>query len=120
MAPRNINFNQSETNNSDNNERLSNLNNVSVLSANSNTPEMKKLYQEFVKTFLKVKFEKIHNSHKGQQISEKILFKECISQNVPQNEWADFIVSELKQPAKYTQYIKRDTKNIKSAKRTYK
>ncbi len=79
----------------------------------NNSQELKKLYQDFVKVFLKVKFEKIHNTHKGQLISEKILFKECLRQEIPQREWAEFIVGELKQPGKYAQGSagKRNTKN---------
>lgn len=79
-------------------------------------PEYKKMYQDFVKLMLKVKFEKIHSSHKGQQISEKLLFKECIRQNIPQRNWMDFIINELKNPSKYSHSSKRDTKlkNVKN------
>jgi hypothetical protein len=88
----------------------SNLNDMSNMSF-CNAPEFKRLYQEFVKIMLKVKFEKYHNSHKGQQISEKILFKECMRQNIPKKDWLDFIVNELKQPTKYAQQnTRRDTK----------
>ncbi len=66
----------------------------------------KRLYQDFIKIFLKVKFEKLHNTHKGWEIPEKILFKECIKQGVNENDWSSFILSELQQPQKYTQYFK--------------
>jgi hypothetical protein len=74
-----------------------------------NNPDMKKTYQEFVKTLLKVKFENMHNSHKGQQISEKLLFKECIKRNIPRSEWQNFILDEFKNSNKYSD-PKRDTK----------
>ena len=85
--------------------------NLSTSSFNSEAPDSKKLYQEFVKIMLKVKFEKFNNSHTGQKIPEKVLFKECIKQNKQKKDWTDFIIGELQQPSKYAQYLKRDTKN---------
>jgi hypothetical protein len=76
----------------------------------SEVPDQKKLYQEFVKIMLKVKFEKFNNSHTGQKIPEKILFKECIKHNIAKKDWTEFIIRELQQPNKYIQYMKRDTK----------
>ncbi len=76
----------------------------------SDNPDTKKLYQDFVKIMLKVKFEKFNNTHSGQKIPEKILFKECIRLNIPKSNWTDFIIGELQQPHKYAQYLKRDTK----------
>ena len=75
-----------------------------------NVNHVKKQYQEFAKLMLKIKFEKYHNSHKGQQIPEKVLFRQCMKQNIPPSEWAEFIINELKQPQKYVQYMKRDKK----------
>jgi len=71
-----------------------------------NTQEMKAKYRDFVKILLKVKFEKIHSTHNGQQIPEKVLFKKCIDENIPHKNWADFILSEMKQPQKYAKYMK--------------
>lgn len=66
----------------------------------------KKIYQDFVKTSLKIKFEKLHNSHKGWEIPEKVLFKECLKNNIPKNQWNVFIFNELQQPQKYSSYFK--------------
>jgi hypothetical protein len=62
--------------------------------------DRKRKYQEFVKIMLKVKFEKIHNTHKGQEISEKDLFAECERQGVEPNKWREFIIDVLKDPRK--------------------
>ena len=75
--------------------------------------DAKKLYQDFVKAVLKVKFEKIHNSHKGQNIPEKILFRECIKKNIPESEWINFILNELKNPSHYSEHLKFSTNNKK-------
>jgi hypothetical protein len=72
---------------------------------------MKKLYKEFVKILLKIKFEKLKGAHLGQQIPEKVLFQECIQQNIPQNKWEEFIMSELNQPQKYMKHLKIYKKN---------
>jgi hypothetical protein len=85
--------------------------------SNNETTDIKKLYQEFVKIMLKVKFEKFNNTHTGQKIPEKVLFKECRRLNVPKQEWTDFIIGELQQPAKYIDFIKKDLKSKK--KKTY-
>lgn len=85
---------------------------------NERTTNLKQLYQEFVKIMLKVKFEKIHNSHTGQAIPEKILFKECMQQNIPKNKWHEFIVNEFKNTSKYVKYMKNNKsyKNLVSSK----
>jgi len=75
--------------------------------------DAKKLYQDFVKVVLKVKFEKIHNTHKGQDVPEKILFKECIKRNIPESEWSEFIQNELKYPEKYSEYFKSNNKKMR-------
>lgn len=75
--------------------------------------DAKKLYQDFVKSVLKIKFEKIHNTHKGQDIPEKVLFKECIKRNIPETEWNDFILEELKNPQKYSEFFKTNNKKMK-------
>jgi hypothetical protein len=73
---------------------------------NSNGLDIKKLYKEFVKIFLKIKFEKIQNNHFGQKIPEKILFKECIRLDVPPHKYKEFIEEELKYPEKYDKYTR--------------
>lgn len=67
--------------------------------------DAKKMYQDFVKVCLKVKFEKLHNSHKGREIPEKILFKESILQGIHENDWYSFVLSELQSPHKYNQHL---------------
>lgn len=79
--------------------------------------DLKKYYQEFVKVMLKVKFERIHSSHSGQDIPEKILFKECIAQDIPQDKWKEFIIAELKNPKKYTEFLKKNNKSKRFMKR---
>ena len=74
--------------------------------------DAKKMYQDFVKVILKVKFEKLHNTHKGWEIPEKILFKECIKKGIPVSDWGAFVLSELQQPQKYTQFFKTNN-NLK-------
>jgi hypothetical protein len=93
-----------------------NRSSVSTDSVNETT-DLKKLYQEFVKIMLKVKFEKFNNTHTGQKIPEKVLFRESRRLNVPKEEWTDFIIGELQQPAKYMEFIKKDHKSKK--KKTY-
>lgn len=61
----------------------------------------KKIYQNFVKIVLKVKFEKLHNSHRGREIPEKLLFKECIKRDIAEADWYGFIYNELQIPQKY-------------------
>lgn len=72
--------------------------------------DTKRMYQEFTKIVLKVKFEKIHNTHSGQDISEKVLYKECMRQNIPKSEWRDFVINELKQPQKYINSLPKNVK----------
>jgi len=63
----------------------------------------KKDYKEFVKLVLKIKFEKLHNTHNGQKINEKTLYKECLSKNIQREYWASFIEEELQYIDKYIQ-----------------
>jgi len=93
----------------------------SILNSSGSSDDMKKQYKEFVKIFLKVKFEKIHSTHHGQQIPEKVLFSKCISDDIPQKEWGDFILKELKQPNKYSKYIKMNLtkRNFRSLPQKY-
>jgi hypothetical protein len=67
--------------------------------------DRKRKYQEFVKIMLKVKFEKIHNTHRGQEVSERDLFYECERQNIDQSQWREFIISVLKDPKKAQEII---------------
>jgi hypothetical protein len=57
--------------------------------------------KEFIKMALKIKFEKLHNTHKGQQVSEKALYEECLKQGIAKSKWGEFILQELNTPGKY-------------------
>lgn len=67
-------------------------------------------FKEFVKIFLKIKFEKMHNLHKGHSISDKELWKECVRRGVQASEWEQFILEEMKSPEKYKSYKKKHDK----------
>jgi len=62
----------------------------------------KDLYREFVKLFLKIKFEKIDIEHSGQLIDQKALWGEALKLKIQKNGWKDFILTEIKNPKKYT------------------
>lgn len=78
--------------------------------------DAKKLYQDFVKICLKTKFEKLHNSHKGREIPDKVLFKESIKRGIRESEWSSFILSELQNPHKYSQHLGSSNKKVKMQK----
>lgn len=75
-----------------------------------NESNPKKLYQDFVKLALKIKFEKLHNSHKGHEIPEKVLFRECSRQSIPRLNWFDFIYNELQNTKKYEKFLRSKKK----------
>lgn len=95
-------------------EEKNNVNNSAInnhnTSNNSNSSDHKRQYMEFTKIYTKIKFEKLHNSHKGQSIPKEILFKEAMKLGIPVSELGDFILNELKQPHKYAQYMSREKK----------
>jgi hypothetical protein len=73
--------------------------------------DRRKKYQQFVKVMLKVKFEKIHNTHKGQEISEKDLFYECVDRlKLDSSQWHAYIVDILRDPKKCQDIINSKTK----------
>jgi hypothetical protein len=69
--------------------------------------DQKTLYREFVKVFLKVKFEQLHNDHRGQKVPQAEVWKEVIKRNINKNNWQDFIYEELKNPSKYEKSLKK-------------
>lgn len=75
--------------------------------------DAKKLYQDFVKICLKVKFEKLHNTHHGREVPDKVLFKESIKRGIRESDWPSFVLSELQNPHKYSQYICASSKKVK-------
>jgi hypothetical protein len=73
--------------------------------------DRRKKYQEFVKVMLKVKFEKIHNTHKGQEISEKDLFYECVDKlKLEPSQWQAYIIDILRDPKKCQDIINSKTR----------
>lgn len=73
--------------------------------------DRRKKYQEFVKVMLKVKFEKIHNTHKGQEISEKDLFYECVDKlKLEPSQWQAYIIDILRDPKKCQDIINGKTR----------
>lgn len=58
-------------------------------------------YRDFVKLFLKTKFEKLDNDHQGQKISQEEIWQEVLKQNIPSKKWKEFILEELKNYKKY-------------------
>ena len=69
-------------------------------------------YKEFTKTYLKIKFENLHNRHEGQKIPRKVIWKEACNKGIPKHELNDFILNELKNVEKYSKFLK-NTKSIK-------
>ena len=65
-------------------------------------------YMQFLKILLKIKFQKLHNSHMGQQIPAKPVYLEAKRMNITIDNWPDFIFAEIKQPHKYIQFIRAD------------
>jgi len=81
--------------------------NTSKINVHNNVKDQKTLYREFVKVFLKVKFEQLHNDHKGQKVLQSDVWKEAIKRNISQNNWSDFIFEELKNSKKYEKSTKK-------------
>ena len=79
-----------------------------------NNPDKQKekaRYMQFLKIFLKIKFQKLHNSHLGQQIPAKPVYELANEKKLTTKEWQDFILAEIQQPHKYAKFIKLDKKN---------
>ena len=76
-------------------DSINNSRNYSSLSCRNNNRKL------FLKTVVQIKFEKLHNSHKGQKISPKMIWKEAKKQNINSNLWGKFIFNELNHPKKY-------------------
>ncbi len=63
--------------------------------------EMKELYKLFKKNLLKIKFEKFPNNELCNKnnlkikIQDKNIFKNLIKENIPEEEWYDFIYEEI-------------------------
>jgi len=70
-------------------------------------------YKSFVQVFLKVKFEKLHNTNAAQFVEPTEIFKEVVKQNVNQEDWRDFIIEELKHPNIYIERSKLEKEKEK-------
>lgn len=79
------------------------------LSRSSNEANDRK---EFIKLVLKIKFEKLHNSHKGQNVNERSLYEECQRNQIPKDRWPEFILQELNTPAKYLSQTRKSLKKV--------
>jgi hypothetical protein len=66
-----------------------------------NTETVKHNFRDFAKIYLKVKFEKMNNTHRGQTISDKILWKQIKEQCIPYEKWTEFVLFELNNYKKY-------------------
>lgn len=75
------------------------------------TQNTEKGYKDFVKIFLKIKFEKLGHRHLGQRIPEKAIWKEIQKHKIPFEKWAETIEKEMNNPEKYNENIK--SKNYK-------
>lgn len=92
----------------DNDEYNNNMNNNrsrSIISASCSSPIMNcnkklkstqlELYNKLKNTFFKVKFENIHVTNKIWDLPFKLIFKECIRLNIPEDKWYEFILSQM-------------------------
>ena len=109
-----------------NNVRLSNTNSKNINNEFSNNQldfnnkninndysyeEEKKDKKKFFLEVLKVKFEELHSTHKGQMINQKYIWEECKKYKIPNDKWTQFILSELNNPYKYLEIQKKEKKN---------
>jgi len=74
----------------------------------------KELYREFVKVFLKIKFEKLDNDHLGQRTNQNHVWDELCKQKILKENWKPFILNELKNFRKYQAENKKSTKKLET------
>ncbi len=74
------------TNNENENNRIEEYNNST--------------YRDFVRIYLKIKFEKLYKNHKGSTRDKNAIWKEITNKKIPQKQWTSFIFEELKKPNK--------------------
>ena len=94
-----------------NNNYNSNNNNILNNSDNSNDEYEKREKKKFFNEVLKMKFEKLHSTHKRQLINQKYIWDECKKQNIPKKNWSEFILFELNNIYKYLEIQKREKRN---------
>ena len=105
----NIYNNENEIN--DNRNDYNNNNNILNNSNNSNDEYEKREKKKFFNEVLKIKFEKLHSTHKGQLINQKYIWEECKRQNIHKKNWSEFILGELNNPYKYLEIQKKEKRN---------
>lgn len=66
--------------------------------------------RDFFKQVLKIKFEKLHSTHKGLHTPQKLIWEECKRMNIPTKKWNEFILGELNSPLKYINMTKSKSK----------
>jgi uncharacterized membrane protein len=88
-----------QNSNDEENDKDKRANTVGVF--NDKAKNSKGVYREFVKMFLKIKFEKLDNDHVGQKVSQQSVWEEVQKHNIPKDKWKDFILGELKNYKKY-------------------
>ena len=98
------------------NENILNGNKLTFNNENNNNDypyegDEKKDKKIFFMEVLKVKFEKLHSSHKGQKINQKYIWEECKRQNIPKENWSQFILGELNNPYKYMEIQKKERRS---------
>ena len=106
----NIYNNENEINDN-RNDYNNNNNNILNNSNNSNDEYEKREKKKFFNEVLKIKFEKLHSTHKGQLINQKYIWDECKRQNIPKKNWSEFILGELNNPYKYLEIQKKEKRN---------
>ncbi len=107
------NTNLKKENNEKNNEITNNQLNDNNDNINNDyfSEDEKKDKKKFFLEVLKVKFEELHSTHKGQIINQKYIWEECKKQKIPKEKWTQFILSELNNPYKYIEIEKKEKKN---------
>ncbi len=58
-------------------------------------------YRDFVRIYLKIKFEKLYKNNKGSTMDKNVIWKEISNKKIPQKHWTSFILEELKKPYKF-------------------
>jgi len=71
------------------------------MTSNSTNKNKQGNYRDFVKLFLKTKFEKLDVDHSGQKINQNTIWDEVVKHNIPRESWKEFILNELKNFKKY-------------------
>lgn len=72
--------------------------------------DLAKEKRDFFKEVLKIKFEKLHSTHKGLQTPQKLIWEECKRMQISRKKWKEFIFGELNSPIKYINLAKNKSK----------